>query len=87
MPRHMRVMVVDARAVLERLRRGNHLLKDEKLARLSPQEEKILGLVAEGKTNAEIGAQIFLAEQMSRGSPSTAEDPPPFQPGKTEAAI
>jgi len=38
------------RAVLERLRRGKHLLKDEKLARLSPQEEKILALVANGKT-------------------------------------
>jgi len=51
------------RAVLERLRRGKHLLKDEKLARLSPQEEKILALVAEGKTNAEIGAEMFLAEK------------------------
>jgi len=51
------------RAVLDRLRRGKHLLKDEKLARLSPQEEKILALVADGKTNAEIGAQIFLAEK------------------------
>ena len=38
-------------AVLDRLRRGKHLLKDERLALLSPQEEKILGLVAEGKTN------------------------------------
>ena len=37
------------RAVLERLRRGKHLLKDEKLAQLSPQEEKILALVADGK--------------------------------------
>src|SRR5438876_8168511 len=38
-------------AVLERLRRGKHLMKDEKLARLSPQEERILTLVAEGRTN------------------------------------
>src|SRR6476619_5511540 len=30
------------RSVLERLRKGKHLLKDEKLARLSPQEERIL---------------------------------------------
>ena len=49
--------------MLERLRHGKHLLKDEKLARLSPQEEKILTLVAEGKTNAEIGAALFLAEK------------------------
>ena len=31
------------KGVLDRLRKGKHLLKDEKLARLSPQEERILG--------------------------------------------
>ena len=50
-------------AVLERLRRGKHLLKDEKLARLSPQEERILSLVADGKTNREIGEELNLAEK------------------------
>jgi two-component system, NarL family, response regulator DevR len=50
-------------AVLDRLRKGKHLLKDEKLARLSPQEERILTLVAEGKTNREIGDEIHLAEK------------------------
>ncbi len=50
-------------AVLERLRKGKHLLKDEKLARLSPQEERILGLVADGKTNREIGEAMNLAEK------------------------
>jgi two-component system, NarL family, response regulator DevR len=49
--------------VLERLRKGKHLLKDEKLARLSPQEERILTLVAEGKTNREIGEALHLAEK------------------------
>ncbi|HXF71047.1 MAG TPA: response regulator transcription factor [Actinomycetota bacterium] len=49
--------------VLERLRKGKHLIKDEKLARLSPQEERILTLVAEGKTNREIGQQLHLAEK------------------------
>ena len=49
-------------AVLDRLRRGKHL-QDEKLALLSPQEEKILALVAEGKTNGQIGAEMFLAEK------------------------
>src|SRR5437667_11335868 len=34
------------KTVLDRLRKGKHLLKDEKLARLSPQEERILTLVA-----------------------------------------
>jgi DNA-binding NarL/FixJ family response regulator len=50
-------------AVLERLRKGKHLLKDEKLARLSPQEERILSLVADGKTNKEIGQDLHLAEK------------------------
>ncbi len=50
-------------AVLDRLRKGKHLLKDERLARLSPQEERILTLVAEGKTNKEIGDEIHLAEK------------------------
>src|ERR1700730_9018525 len=50
-------------SVLERLRKGKHLLKDEKLARLSAQEERILGLVAEGRTNREIGRQLKLAEK------------------------
>src|SRR5262249_48600443 len=40
-----------------------HLMRDEKLARLSPQEERILGLVADGKTNREIGDELHLAEK------------------------
>ena len=50
-------------SVLDRLRRGKHLLQDERLARLSPQEERILGSVAEGRTNREIGEQLGLAEK------------------------
>jgi len=50
-------------AVLDRLRRGKHLMKDEKLARLSPQEERILTLVADGRTNKEIGDELRLAEK------------------------
>ncbi|MEX2556152.1 MAG: response regulator transcription factor [Actinomycetota bacterium] len=50
-------------AVMERLRKGKHLLKDPKLARLSPHEERILELVAEGKTNGEIGRRLKLAEK------------------------
>lgn len=49
--------------VLNRLRKGKHLLKDEKLARLSPQEERIIALVADGKTNKEIGEELHLAEK------------------------
>ena len=50
-------------AVLDRLRKGKHLMRDEKLARLSPQEERILAAVADGKTNREIGEELHLAEK------------------------
>jgi two-component system response regulator DevR len=50
-------------AVLDRLRKGKHLLKDEKLARLSPQEERILTLIADGRTNKQIGDELHLAEK------------------------
>ena len=49
--------------VLDRLRKGKHLIRDEKLARLSPQEERILEAVANGKTNKEIGQELHLAEK------------------------
>ena len=51
------------KGVLDRLRKGKHLLQDEKLARLSPQEERILGLVADGRTNGQIGQELGLAEK------------------------
>jgi DNA-binding NarL/FixJ family response regulator len=50
-------------AVLDRLRKGKHLMADEKLARLSPQEERILNGIADGKTNREIGEELNLAEK------------------------
>ena len=49
--------------VLDRLRKGKHLIKDERLARLSPQEERIVTLVADGKTNREIAEELHLAEK------------------------
>jgi two-component system, NarL family, response regulator DevR len=58
-------------SVLERLRKGKHLLRDEKLARLSPQEERILTLVSEGLTNREIGEQLRLAEKTVKNYVST----------------
>jgi two-component system, NarL family, response regulator DevR len=50
-------------AVLDRLRKGKQLMGDEKLARLSPQEERILQQIAGGKTNKEIGDDLSLAEK------------------------
>src|SRR5215470_1573271 len=57
--------------VLERLRKGKHLLRDERLARLSAQEERILTLVAEGHTNREIGVRLKLAEKTVKNYVST----------------
>ncbi|MDP9403814.1 MAG: response regulator transcription factor [Actinomycetota bacterium] len=50
-------------SVLERIRKGGGVLKDERLARLSPQEERVLELVAKGKTNKEIGDELFVSEK------------------------
>jgi DNA-binding NarL/FixJ family response regulator len=46
--------------VLERLRRP---APPDALARLTPQERRILDLIAEGMTNRQIGEQLFLAEK------------------------
>jgi len=47
--------------VLERIRRGPQ--EDERLASLTPQERRILDCIAEGKTNRQIGEELFLAEK------------------------
>ncbi|MDP9222363.1 MAG: response regulator transcription factor [Actinomycetota bacterium] len=49
--------------VLERLRKAKFEDKDPKLARLSPQEERILGMIGEGLTNREIAARIHLSDK------------------------
>jgi two-component system response regulator DevR len=51
------------KGVFDRLRKGKHLLKDEKLARLSPQEERILPRWPDGRTNGRIAAELGLAEK------------------------
>lgn len=47
--------------VLHRLRNPSE--EDERLARLTPQERKILDLIAEGATNRQIGNELHLAEK------------------------
>jgi DNA-binding NarL/FixJ family response regulator len=57
--------------VLARMRdmaAGKH---HDKLAELSDQERRILGLIAEGKTNREIAATVFLAEKTVKNYVST----------------
>lgn len=49
--------------VLDLVRRRTEVLKDERLARLTPQEEKILDLIALGRTNRAIGLELFLSEK------------------------
>ncbi len=49
-------------AVLERLRKGAEP-EDPRFASLSPQERRILDLIADGLTNRQIGAEMYLAEK------------------------
>jgi two-component system response regulator DevR len=49
--------------VLERIRRVASGSASDELADLTPQERKILMLVAEGKTNREIAAEVFLSDK------------------------
>jgi DNA-binding NarL/FixJ family response regulator len=58
------------RSVLDRLRKGKNM-RDEKLARLSAQEERILTLVAKGLTNGQIGKELKLAEKTVKNYVST----------------
>ena len=48
--------------VLDRLRKGDEP-QDPRFASLSPQERRILELIADGLTNRQIGAEMFLAEK------------------------
>ena len=47
--------------VMDRLRAG--AVEDPRLAGLSPQERRILELLADGKSNRQIAAEMFLAEK------------------------
>jgi DNA-binding NarL/FixJ family response regulator len=49
--------------VLERIRRIATGGYGDELSQLTPQEQKILALVAEGRTNKEIAAEVFLSDK------------------------
>ena len=57
--------------VLERLRKAKFDDKDAKLARLSPQEERILDMIGEGLTNREIAGRIHLSDKTVKNYVST----------------
>jgi two-component system response regulator DevR len=69
--------------VLERLR-GKP--EDERTAKLSPQERRILDLIAEGKTNRQIGAEMYLAEKTVKNYVSNLLAKMGFS-RRTEAAV
>ncbi len=56
------------RARMRDMAAGKH---QDKLAELSEQERRILSLIAEGKTNREIAATVFLAEKTVKNYVST----------------
>lgn len=70
-------------SVMERLRGGR---VDERIARLSPQERRILDLIAEGKTNRQIGAELYLAEKTVKNYVSNLLNKMGFS-RRTEAAV
>jgi len=49
--------------VLERVRRMGTSAGDEQLSKLSAQEQRILALIAEGKTNKEIAGEVYLSDK------------------------
>ena len=80
--------LLDPRAtglVLERLRKGEKP-EDPRYASLSPQERRILSLIADGMTNRQIGAEMFLAEKTVKNYVSSLLHKLGFA-RRTEAAV
>jgi len=51
-------------AVIEQIRRGNVISEEDRLAQqLTERELRILDLIADGRTNREIGEELFLSEK------------------------
>jgi DNA-binding NarL/FixJ family response regulator len=71
--------------VLERLRRGEEST-DPKFESLSPQERRILELIADGLTNRQIGAELYLAEKTVKNYVSSLLHKLGFA-RRTEAAV
>lgn len=71
--------------VLERLRKGDEP-NDPRFDSLSPQEQRILGLIADGLTNRQIGAELYLAEKTVKNYVSSLLHKLGFA-RRTEAAV
>ena len=71
--------------VLERLRKGDEPT-DPRYASLSPQERRILRLIADGLTNRQIGAELFLSEKTVKNYVSSLLHKLGFS-RRTEAAV
>jgi len=72
-------------AVLKRLRKGDEP-DDPRFESLSPQERRILALIADGLTNRQIGAKLFLAEKTVKNYVSSLLHKLGFS-RRTEAAV
>ena len=72
------------RQVMDRLR--GEKVEDERLARLTTQERKILELIADGKTNRNIADELFLAEKTVKNYVSNLLAKMGFS-RRTEAAV
>ncbi|MGA9078048.1 MAG: response regulator transcription factor [Acidimicrobiales bacterium] len=70
--------------LIDRMRTGGP--EDERLARLTSRERRVLDLVAEGKTNREIGAELYLAEKTVKNYVSNILSKLGMQ-RRTEAAV
>ena len=57
--------------VLNRVRQSPVLARDERLSRLTAREDEVLGLLATGKTNAQIASQIHISEKTIKNHVST----------------
>ena len=71
--------------VLERLRKGEEP-PDPRYASLSPQERRILGYIADGLTNRQISAEMYLAEKTVKNYVSSLLHKLGFS-RRTEAAV
>jgi DNA-binding NarL/FixJ family response regulator len=72
-------------SVLDRLRKGSEPT-DPRFASLSPQERRILALIADGLTNRQIGAELYLAEKTVKNYVSSLLHKLGFS-RRTEAAV